>query len=178
MIGALPGGHITLYNPSQRAEPVLAKLQEMGVKIWQDDNSIEVKAPPILEPTDVMTWPYPGFPTDSQAPFMALSCFADGRSIIRERLYENRFQHAAELQRMGADILVHHDMAVVNGPARLRGADVRATDLQAGVALVLAAVGAEGPTTIHNFVQVERGYGQLGVALNAIGTSLTPVSQQ
>jgi len=175
MIACLPGGHLTIHNPSVGAQPVLIKIQEMGAKVWQHAPKVlEVKAPPSLSSCSMVTWPYPGFPTDSQAALMALCCFAAGRSIIRERMYENRFQHAPELARMGADILVHNDLAVINGPSRLRGADVRASDLQAGAALLLAAIGAEGPSTIHNFGQVLRGYADLDQSLGTIGARLEP----
>ncbi|MBX3441652.1 MAG: UDP-N-acetylglucosamine 1-carboxyvinyltransferase [Planctomyces sp.] len=178
MIACLPGGHLTIRNPGAGAQPVLIKIQEMGAKVWQRGADVlEVKAPPSLSPCNMVTWPYPGFPTDSQAPLMALCCFASGRSIIRERMYENRFQQAPELARMGADILVHNDLAVVTGPARLRGADVQATDLQAGAALLLAAMGAEGSTTIHNFGEVLRGYADLDQSLGEIGARLEPAAR-
>ena len=156
---------------------VIAKLQTMGAKIITESPDILRIVPgKIHTATDIETLPYPGFPTDMQAPFMALLTISDGDSIINETVFENRLRHVAELNRMGADIRVKGNVAVVRGVARLSGAPVVATDLRASAALVLAGLAADGVTTISSLQHLDRGYEQLEVKLQKLGAKLQRVT--
>ncbi len=139
-------------------QPVIAKLQDMGLEVAVDEDSLEVRPSGPLMATDIKTFPYPGFPTDLQSPAMSLLCLAGGTSVIVENVFENRFRVADELKRMGAEIRVKGHSAVVEGPVRLYGAQVRATDLRAGAALMVAALAAEGETEISQAELISRGY--------------------
>jgi UDP-N-acetylglucosamine 1-carboxyvinyltransferase len=119
--------------------------------------------------------PYPGFPTDMQAQFMAVMCLARGSSIIQERIFENRFMHVAELKRMGADISVEAGVATVRGVKKLLGAEVMATDLRASASLVVAALAAEGKSTIHRIYHLDRGYDRIEQKLRGLGASVRRV---
>jgi UDP-N-acetylglucosamine 1-carboxyvinyltransferase len=121
---------------------------------------------------DVVTAPFPGFPTDLQAQFMALMTIAEGTSIIRETIFENRFMHVPELGRLGADIRVHGDVATVRGVARLKGAPVMATDLRASVSLVLAGLVADGETVVNRVYHLDRGFDRLEEKLSAVGADV------
>ena len=156
---------------------VIAKLQTMGAKIITESPDILRIVPgKIHTATDIETLPYPGFPTDMQAPFMALLTISEGDSIINETVFENRLRHVAELNRMGADIRVKGNVAVVRGVARLSGAPVVATDLRASAALVLAGLAADGVTTISSLQHLDRGYEQLEVKLQKLGAKLQRVT--
>lgn len=156
---------------------VIAKLQTMGAKIiTESPNILRIVPGKIHTATDIETLPYPGFPTDMQAPFMALLTISDGDSIINETVFENRLRHVAELNRMGADIRVKGNVAVVRGVARLSGAPVVATDLRASAALVLAGLAADGVTTISSLQHLDRGYEQLEVKLQKLGAKLQRVT--
>ena len=122
--------------------------------------------------SDVKTLPYPGFPTDMQAPFMGLLATSYGTSIITESIFENRFMQVGEFKRMGADIKIEGRSAVIEGVSRLTGAQVRATDLRAGAALVLVALQAEGTTEISDIYHIDRGYQNLDVQLNRLGATI------
>ena len=150
------------------------KLEEAGVNIEVlDDKRMEVtRKDEFFNPVDIATHPYPGFPTDMQAQFMALMCVADGTATISENIFENRFMHVMELVRMGADISIHGNVAVVNGVKELTGAQVMATDLRASVAMVLAALVAKGETTINRLYHLERGYERISEKLIACGADL------
>ena len=156
---AATGGDVTIKNViPKHMETLSAKLEDMGVKVTGDADSINVKASARLRPADVKTAVYPGFPTDLQQPFSVLACIADGESTITETIYENRFKHIEELKKMGADITVKGNKAVFNGVESLKGASVYATDLRAGAALVVAGLAAKGITEVRNIEHIDRGY--------------------
>ena len=157
---------------------VIAKLRTIGAKIITESPDILRIVPgKIHTATDIETLPYPGFPTDMQAPFMALLTLSEGDSIINETVFENRLRHVAELNRMGADIRVKGNVAVVRGVAQLSGAPVVATDLRASAALVLAGLAADGVTTISTLQHLDRGYEQLEVKLQKLGAKLQRVTE-
>lgn len=157
--GALLGGPITVtgVNPEHLHMP-LVKLRQMGCDVDCSGNSITVARTKPLQATDIQTLPYPGFPTDLQAQFMLLCALAKGNSIVTENVFENRFMFASELMRMGADITIDDHHAIVRGESHLEGAPVKATDLRAGAALVLAGLEADGKTIIRNIHHIDRGY--------------------
>jgi UDP-N-acetylglucosamine 1-carboxyvinyltransferase len=128
-----------------------------------------------LRAVDVVTAPFPGFPTDLQAQMMALLCTADGVSVLEERIFENRFMHAPELIRMGARIEVHGGTATVTGVERLKGAPVMATDLRASVSLILAGLAAEGDTVVSRVYHLDRGYERVEEKLSAVGAKIERV---
>ncbi|HYN23117.1 MAG TPA: UDP-N-acetylglucosamine 1-carboxyvinyltransferase, partial [Thermoanaerobaculia bacterium] len=167
---ALTRGDVTLENakPADLA-PLLDKLAEIGAQVEVQGTDIRVRAEGELQSLDLDTEPHPGFPTDLQAQYMTLMTSADGRSTIRETIFENRFQHAPELQRMGADIRVDGGSARVYGPTRLAGASVMATDLRASACLVLAGVAAEGETVVDRIYHLERGYEGMELKLQSLG---------
>jgi len=159
--GAITNSQITLThtNPSHLGA-VLAKLADMGFRTEIDGDKITIFETDEIKPVEITTTEYPGFPTDMQAQFMALSCVANGTSVIDERLFENRFMHVSELARMGAEIKLNGHIATITG-GELSGADVMATDLRASSALVLAALRAKGETQIHRIYHLDRGYENL-----------------
>lgn len=157
-------------------KPIIAKLTEMGVAIEINKNSIIVDGRKKLNPIDIKTMPYPGFPTDMQAQMMSLLCTVKGTSIITETIFENRFMHAVELKRMGANIKIDGRSAVIEGIGRFTGSEVKATDLRAGAALILAGLTAEGPTTINDIYHIDRGYVSIEEKLKALGADIERVS--
>lgn len=167
---AISKGEILIENiiPTH-IHPVIAKLQETGAIVENTDKGIVVRAGKSIAPIDIKTLPYPGFPTDMQSQMMALLCLADGASVIVENVFENRFQIVDELKRMGAKIKVEGHTAVVEGSSHLYGATVKATDLRAGAALILAALAARGETTIENAIHIFRGYEDIKDKLNSLG---------
>jgi UDP-N-acetylglucosamine 1-carboxyvinyltransferase len=174
MAAAITGGDVELTG----AEPaiVTAMMETMGkagVAFTPTDGGIRVSGRngPLVG-TDVMTEPYPGFPTDLQAQFMALMCVAQGAAMITETIFENRFMHVPELMRMGANITVHSASVLVRGVPRLTGAPVMATDLRASVSLVLAGLAAEGETTLNRVYHLDRGYERLEEKLAACGADI------
>ncbi len=157
--GALLGGPVTVTGVSPKhLHMPLVKLRQMGCDVDYDDTSITVGRTKPLVATDIQTLPYPGFPTDLQAQFMLLCALAKGNSIVTENVFENRFMFASELMRMGADIVIDDHHAIVHGESHLEGAPVKATDLRAGAALVLAGLEADGKTIIRNIHHIDRGY--------------------
>ena len=169
---AMTGGEIVLDGArGDCMDAVLVKLREAGCAVEETEQSVSLTAPVRLKPVDVFTQPYPGFPTDMQAQMMALCCLANGTSILVENVFENRFNHAAQLVRMGADITIHHRTAVVRG-GRLTGARVQARDLRAGAALVLAGLAADGVTEVEQIHLIDRGYEHLEETLTALGASI------
>jgi len=153
-------------------EAVSAKLEQMGFGLDIQENSITVKPASKIKSIDIITQEFPAFPTDMQAQFLTLCTQADGVSLIEERLFENRFMHVSELQRLGADIKLKGNSATVSGKVDLVGADVMATDLRASSALVLAAMVAEGTTDVHRIYHLDRGYVELEKKLQALGANI------
>ena len=170
---AIKGSHIFIDNiiPAH-IKPITAKLREMGAVINENDNSIEINSRSPLCSTTIKTMPFPGFPTDMQAQFTALMSVAEGTGVIVETIFENRFLHAAELNRMGADIKIDGRTAVVTGGQTLTGASVSATDLRAGASLILAGLAAHGSTQICNTNHIERGYDNIVGKLQALGADI------
>ncbi|HNI83050.1 MAG TPA: UDP-N-acetylglucosamine 1-carboxyvinyltransferase, partial [Rhodocyclaceae bacterium] len=154
-------------------DAVVDKLMDAGCEITAERDAIRLKAPARLTAVSLRTAPYPAFPTDMQAQFMALNTVADGTAVIRETIFENRFMHAVELQRLGADIRIDGNTAVVKGVAGLQGATVMATDLRASASLVIAGLVAEGETTIERIYHLDRGYERLEAKLAALGARVT-----
>lgn len=169
---AMTKGDVTLNNVIlDHLKPVIAKLTEAGATIYESDeeNSIRVVGPEKIRPIDVKTLPHPGFPTDVQAQFMAMLTVADGTGVVIETVFENRFMHVTEFNRMGANIKIDGRSAVVNGVDSLVGADVTATDLRAGAALILCGLIAEGTTNINEIYHIQRGYVDIDKKLRALG---------
>lgn len=158
-------------------KPVVAKLLEAGVEIYEEENGIRVKNSHRAKGVDIKTLPYPGFPTDMQAQFMAFLTVAEGTSIITETVFENRFMHVNELKRMGAKIKIEGRTAIVQGVKTLTGAEVKATDLRAGAAMILAALAAQGETEISNIYHIDRGYENLIEKLKGIGANIKRVEE-
>lgn len=171
--GALTGGPVTVrgIDPSF-LRMALMKLEAMGCTVEAGDCHVTVSRTRPLAPTDIQTLPHPGFPTDLQAQFMLLAAGAEGNSVITENVFENRFMFAAELMRMGADITIDGHHALVRGGRPLQGADVSATDLRAGAALVLAGIVAEGETRVHEIRHIDRGYEDYVGKLSALGADV------
>ncbi len=174
---AATGGRIRLVGAEAGSlDATLQKLREAGARITSRDSSIELEMAGRPAAVGLRTAPYPGFATDMQAQFMALACVADGTAVITETIFENRFMHAIELQRLGADIRLEGNTAVVKGVERLQGAAVMATDLRASAGLVIAGLVAEGDTVVDRIYHLDRGYetlekklGQLGARVERIG---------
>ncbi|HHW03953.1 MAG TPA: UDP-N-acetylglucosamine 1-carboxyvinyltransferase [Thermoanaerobacterales bacterium] len=174
--GAITGGNILLENVvSEHLKPVIAKLIECGAQIIEEPDGLRVIGDGRPLPSDVKTLPYPGFPTDMQAQIMAFLSLASGTSMIIETVFENRFMHVEELRRMGARIKIEGRSAVIEGVEKLSGAPVKATDLRAGAALILAGLAAEGTTTVMNAHHVERGYEDIAGKLSALGANIKKI---
>jgi UDP-N-acetylglucosamine 1-carboxyvinyltransferase len=161
----------------EHLKPVIAKLTECGVSMEIDGNSIIVDGDRDLKPVDIKTMPYPGFPTDMQAQMMSLLCVVKGTSLITETVFENRFMHATELKRMGASIKIDGRSAVVEGVEGLSGADVKATDLRAGAALILVALVAEGYTKIGDIYHIDRGYVDIEGKFRKLGVEIERINE-
>ena len=173
---AMTGGNVYVENAlSEHLKPVVAKLKEAGVRVEEDVDGIRVVSDGTLKAVDIKTLPYPGFPTDMQAQFMALTTVAKGTSVVMETVFENRFMHVDELKKMGASIRIEDRRAVVDGVASLTGARVRATDLRAGAALVCAALVAEGETEVDHLYHIDRGYDNLVGKLQGLGADIVRV---
>jgi UDP-N-acetylglucosamine 1-carboxyvinyltransferase len=163
-------GNVKLLNCHiGHMEAVVAKLKEAGLEIFPEGDGVKVIGPVNIKPVDVKTLPYPGFPTDMQAQIMSLLCLAGGLSVITETVFENRFMHVSEMQRMGADIRIEGKNAIVQGLAHLTGAPVMATDLRASASLVLAGLAAEGTTEVTRIYHLDRGYEKLDQKLTKLG---------
>jgi len=156
---------------------VLEKLREAGVDVREETDGIRVIANGRLRSVDVKTMPYPGFPTDLQAQMMAVMTLADGRAVISETIFENRFMHVLELNRMGADVKIEGNSAIVRGVESLSGAPVMATDLRASVCLVLAGLAAEGTTEVSRVYHLDRGYTRIEEKLSALGADIRRVKE-
>ena len=180
LIGAaMTGGALHLHKArADHLDALIGVLGEVGVQITSGDDWIAVQQSQNLKAVDVETAPYPGFPTDLQAQYMALMCQVDGYAKISETIFENRFMHVPELMRMGADITVDGGLATVKGKAGgLKGAPVRATDLRASISLVLAALCAKGETRISEIYHLDRGYADLEMRLQDCGATVRRVAQ-
>jgi UDP-N-acetylglucosamine 1-carboxyvinyltransferase len=178
MAAGMAGGDVTLRGArADTIENVILTMQRAGIDVTSTNDGVRIRrnGSGIL-PVDVTTDPYPGFPTDMQAQFMALMCMAKGKSHIRETIFENRFMHVQELARLGADIHLHGDMAEVRGVAKLTGADVMATDLRASVSLVIAALAAEGESMLHRVYHLDRGFEALEEKLQGVGADVTRIA--
>jgi UDP-N-acetylglucosamine 1-carboxyvinyltransferase len=170
---AMTGGEVTLKNArADLLEAVIEKLREAGANISHDSHSITVKSTGKLKAVNVRTAPHPAFPTDMQAQFMAMNTVAEGVCTVIETIFENRFMHVQELQRMGANIDVQGNTAMVQGVSALEGANVMATDLRASAGLVLAGLVAEGETVIDRIYHLDRGYEKLEEKLNQLGAKV------
>ena len=170
---AITGGDIILENvQEEHLKPVLAKLAECNIKTERTAEGIRVRRRGRLCGVQVKTMPFPGFPTDMQAPFMSLLAVAKGTSVMTETIFENRFSHVGELQRMGANIKIDSRSAVIEGVETLTGAKVRATDLRAGAALILSALAAKGETEISDIYHIERGYDRIDEKLRRLGADI------
>jgi len=174
---AITRGRVRLTKTDPNAlDAVIVKLQQAGAKVATGADWIDVdmrhQRP---HSVNLHTMAHPGFPTDMQAQFMALDCYADGVGTIRETIFENRFMHAQELLRLGADIRIEGNTAIVTGREKLKGAPVMATDLRASAALVLAAIAAEGTTKIDRVYHIDRGYEHIEEKLGALGARIARV---
>lgn len=175
---AMVGGDVVIENVlTEHLKPLLAKLSEAGVVVEKEIDSVHIISQGRIESADIKTLPYPGFPTDLQAQFMAMMTVGDGVSTITETVFENRFMHVGELCRMGADIRVEGRKAIVHGVPFLQGAFVRATDLRAGAALVLAGLAAHGVTEIGDLHHIDRGYDHLVEKLRGLGADIVRVDK-
>jgi len=178
--GAITNGELEIKNCNpEHCNRIIAKLREVGVEIEEvNQSTLQVRCSPRgLKASDLSTEPYPGFPTDMQAQFMTLMTQAQGRSVIMETIFENRFMHASELQRMGARIQISRDQAIVDGPDKLIGARVQASDLRASASLVLAGLIAEGETLIDRVYHIDRGYERIEAKLKEVGADIERVRE-
>ena len=174
---AATGGQVRLTQTSGAyLDAVIDKLMDAGCDIASTRDTISIKAPARLTAVSLRTAPYPAFPTDMQAQFMAINAVAEGTAVIRETIFENRFMHATELARLGADIRIEGNTAVVRGVEKLNGATVMATDLRASASLIVAGLAAEGQTLIERIYHLDRGYEMLTEKLKALGAHASRVS--
>jgi len=177
-IAGITGGEITIKGcRTDHLDSLINKLQDTGITFRTTGDSIRVTGPERLKAVNTKTMPYPGFPTDMQAQFMALMCVADGTSVISESIFENRFMHVAELRRMGADITIEGGTATVRGVEKIKGAPLMATDLRASASLIVAALAAEGDTTINRIYHLDRGYEKIEEKLQKIGADIERVKE-
>jgi UDP-N-acetylglucosamine 1-carboxyvinyltransferase len=176
--GALTGGDLNVVGcDPQHLGALLQKLAETGVKTKQTEDSVRVMGDNPLKASDIGTEEYPGFPTDAQAQYMALATQAEGTSVITENIFENRFMHAQELVRMGANIKIEGRRAIVRGKSPLSGAAVLASDLRASASLVLAALVADGETIIDRVYHIDRGYENIEEKLRGVGAQIRRIGE-
>ncbi len=177
---AICGGEVELLGGRMRlVDSFAAKLDAAGIDVTETEKGLKVaRKNGRVRSVDVVTEPFPGFPTDLQAQMMALMCTAEGTSVLEERIFENRFMHAPELVRMGANIEVHGGTATVTGVERLKGAPVMATDLRASVSLILAGLAAEGETTVSRVYHLDRGYEHVVRKLEGVGAKIERIKGQ
>lgn len=175
---AMTRGNLMIENvvPSH-LKPIIAKLRECGVEIEEGDDYLRVDGSNLMGSVDITTLPYPGFPTDLQAQFMSLLTVTEGTGIVSETVFENRFMHVSELNRMGANIKIEGHSAVVQGRGNLQGAQVKATDLRAGAALILAGLVADGVTEIGDIYHIDRGYVEIEEKLRGVGANIRRVEE-
>jgi UDP-N-acetylglucosamine 1-carboxyvinyltransferase len=176
-IAGITGGDLVLKDcKPEHLDAVTIKLKDTGVVFKETKKGIRIIGPEKLIARDAKTMPYPGFPTDMQAQFMSMMTVANGTSVIKETVFENRFMHVAELKRMGADINIEGGTATIKGVERLKGAPVMATDLRASASLVVAALCAEGETIIHRIYHLDRGYEKMDEKLRYVGADIERVA--
>ena len=172
-LAAITGGKIELENANPlHITPIINKLEEAGCKIETYKNKIKIEAPKKLKSIDIKTMPYPGFPTDMQSIMAATFSIAKGTTIVVENIFENRFKYISELNKMGAKITVEGKSAIIRGTRKLYGANVKATDLRGGAALVVAATSAKGITVISNIDYILRGYEKFDIKLRELGADI------
>ena len=170
---AITGGNIKLNEVnSEHITPVISKLEEANCKIKIEKNSVEINAQKKLKSLEIKTMPYPGFPTDLQSLFVSTLTVAKGTSLMVENIFENRYKYIPELVRMGAKIMVEGKSAVIKGVRKLYGANVKATDLRGGAALVLAGLAAKGVTNVENIEYILRGYENFDIKLQKLGANI------
>jgi UDP-N-acetylglucosamine 1-carboxyvinyltransferase len=173
----MTGGDVRIMGCEPvHVEALTQKLRDAGMEITPFDGGIRAAAKKKIKSVDIKTLPYPGFPTDLQAQMMALMSVANGLSVITETVFENRFMHVSELMRMGANILIHGNSAMVKGIPKLKGAPVMATDLRASASLILAGLAAEGKTELSRVYHIDRGYQEIEKKFSAIGANIKRVS--
>jgi UDP-N-acetylglucosamine 1-carboxyvinyltransferase len=174
---AITGSSIEIDNVSlNHLAPVLPVFDEMGCSLFVGDHSLKIESPKRLKRVKkINTMPYPGFPTDCQAPIMACLSVARGTSVINETIFESRYKHISQLNRFGADISVNDRIAVINGVKKLHSADATCTDLRGGAAVVLMALSAEGTSTITNIFHIDRGYESIEKQLSSVGANIERV---
>lgn len=173
---AMTGGDVVVENVlPEHQKPLIAKLREAGAVVEEDIDKVRVIGKNPLKAVSIKTLPYPGFPTDMQAQMMAMMVIAEGRSKVTETVFENRFMHVVELNRTGAQISTEGRSAVIDGPCKLTGCDVRATDLRAGAAMILAGLVAEGTTRIGDLHHIDRGYENIVAKLKKLGADIERV---
>ncbi|MDR1996824.1 MAG: UDP-N-acetylglucosamine 1-carboxyvinyltransferase [Candidatus Margulisbacteria bacterium] len=177
LAGLITHGKVTVHNVNpQDISALLAALADTGARLNIKNNSVEAHSGASWSGANLITQPHPGFPTDMQAQMMTYLALAQGTSTIRETIFENRFMHTGELQRMGADIRTEERVAIIKGVKKLSGAEVKATDLRAGAALWLAGLAAQGETVIYDAEHIERGYEKLTAKLSALGANIKRVA--
>ena len=176
---AITGGDVLIENAvPEHLRSITAKMEEMGVKIVEENEGIRVIGPDKLKAVDIKTMPHPGFPTDMQSQMMALLLQAEGTSMITETVFENRFMHVEEFRRMNADIKIEGRSVIMNGPNSLQGAEVGATDLRAAAALILAGLVSEGYTRVTELKHLDRGYVNFHKKLAALGATIERVNEK
>ena len=176
---AITGGDVLVENViTNHIKPVIAKLKESGAEIIEEGENVRVIGRALPEAIDIKTLPYPGFPTDMQAQFMAYMTQCKGSNVTIETVFENRFMHVEEFEKMGADIKIDGRSAVVIGPKRLHGAHVHASDLRAGAALILVGLVAEGKTHIHDIYHIDRGYEDIEEKFRNLGAVISRVESE
>jgi UDP-N-acetylglucosamine 1-carboxyvinyltransferase len=172
-VAGITGGDITIKNcRPDHLDALMNKLTDTGITFRNLSHGIRVTGPERLKSASIRTMPYPGFPTDMQAQFMAMMCVSDGTSVISESVFENRFMHAAELKRMGADIAIEGGIATIRGIDKLKGAPLMATDLRASASLIVAALAAEGKSTVNRIYHLDRGYERIEEKLKKLGADI------
>jgi UDP-N-acetylglucosamine 1-carboxyvinyltransferase len=175
-VGAASGNVLLDQAPFDDLEPVVLKLRQAGITIEREGEQVRVARDADVRAVSVTTAPHPGFPTDMQAQLMALMCRAKGRSVLSETIFENRFMHVPELQRMGADIEIHNNTAIVQGVPAMDGASVMATDLRASASLVIAGLAAEGETVVRRVYHLDRGYEHIERKLAQVGADIERIT--
>ncbi|EFR86704.1 UDP-N-acetylglucosamine 1-carboxyvinyltransferase 1, partial [Listeria marthii FSL S4-120] len=173
---AITGGNVLIEDAvPEHISSLIAKLEEMGVQIIEEENGIRVIGPDKLKAVDVKTMPHPGFPTDMQSQMMVIQMLSEGTSIMTETVFENRFMHVEEMRRMNADMKIEGHSVIISGPAKLQGAEVAATDLRAAAALILAGLVADGYTQVTELKYLDRGYNNFHGKLQSLGADVERV---